>query len=163
MAERNAGPDSMGMVVIAAPPPVTSSRWVGRGPLRRNLFNSFNWLRKKLFIDYIYFIIFYPPLPTCPPQNDRMQPPLRSPTVARPPLSFPYRFRVNLVGCCMHLLIGGRLKSQRILFYLYFCLKIRWLNRLNGVLPYRYRPARHLSQTYPSDTAAFRLVVVSHH
>jgi hypothetical protein len=45
-----------------------------------------------------------------------MQPPLCSQTVARPLLSFPYRFCVNLVGCCMHLLIGGRLKSQQFFF-----------------------------------------------
>jgi hypothetical protein len=83
MAEPNARPNGMAMVLIAAPPPVTSLQWVGRGPIRRILFNSFNWLRKKLFIESINFILFYPPLPTRPPQHNQMRPPpLHSPTVA---------------------------------------------------------------------------------
>ena len=90
-------------------------------------------------------------------------PPLRSPTVAHLLLSSPYRFRANLVGCCIHSLIGGRLKPQRILFYFFFCLKIRWSKRLGGVLPHRHRPARRLSHIYPNDTADFRLVVASSH
>jgi hypothetical protein len=52
-----------------------------------------------------------------------MKPPLRSSTVARPLLSSSYCVRVNLVGCCMHSLIGGRLKPQRFLFIYYFALK----------------------------------------
>jgi hypothetical protein len=50
------------------------------------------------------------------------------------------------------------------LFYFFFCLKkIRWPKRLDGVLPYRYSPARHLSHIYPNDGVAFWLVVASSH
>jgi hypothetical protein len=76
-----------------------------------------------------------------------MQPPLHSPTVARPLLSSSYCVRVNLVGCCMHSLIGGRLKPQRILFIYYFALKS------DG--------QRCLSHIYPTDAVSFRLVVAS--
>ena len=37
--------------------------------------------------------------------------------------------------------------------------EIRWPERLDGVVPYRHRPARRLSQLYANDTADFRLVV----
>ena len=52
-----------------------------------------------------------------------MRPPLRSPTVARPLLFVHHRARDNLVGCCVQLSIGGRLKQQRILIYSFFAPK----------------------------------------
>jgi hypothetical protein len=52
--------------------------------------------------------------------NDRMPPPLRSPTVLRPLPSLAHHFRVNLVGCCVQSTIGGRLKPRRILLYSFF-------------------------------------------
>ena len=52
----------------------------------------------------------FSPLPTRPPQNNRMQPPLHSPTFARPLLIIPHRYRVCLVGCHVVSLIGGPLK-----------------------------------------------------
>ena len=57
------------------------------------------------------------------PQNDRMRPPLRSPTVVRSLQSPTHHFRVHLVGCCVHLSIGGRIKQQRILIYSFFAPK----------------------------------------
>ena len=39
------------------------------------------------------------------------------------PISSSYSVLVNLVGYCMHSLIGGRLKPQRILFIYYFASK----------------------------------------
>ena len=90
-----------------------------------------------------------------------MQHPLRFPTVARPLLSLLHHSRVNLVDCCVLWSIGGRLKPRRILFYFFFCLKIRWPKRLDGVLPYRLRPARRLSHIHPTDGVAFWLVVTS--
>ena len=92
-----------------------------------------------------------------------MQHPLRSPTVARPLLILPHHSRVNLVDCCVLWLIGSRLKPQRILFYFFFCLKIRWPKKLDGVLLYRYSPARRLFHIYPNDNVAFWLVVASSH
>jgi hypothetical protein len=44
-----------------------------------------------------------------------------------------------------------------------FLPQIRWPKRLHGVLPYRHRPARRLSQVYSNNRAAFRLVVASSH
>ena len=52
-----------------------------------------------------------------------MRPPLRSPTVVRPLLFVHHRARDNLVGCCVQLSIGGRLKQQRILIYSFFAPK----------------------------------------
>ena len=52
-----------------------------------------------------------------------MRPPLRSPTVVRSLQSLTHHFRVHLVGCCVHLSIGGRLKQQRILIYSFFAPK----------------------------------------
>ncbi len=40
-----------------------------------------------------------------------------------------------------------------------FLPEIRWPKRLDGVVPYRHRPARRLSQVNANDTADFRLVV----
>ena len=40
-----------------------------------------------------------------------------------------------------------------------FLPEIRWPERLDGVVPYRHRPARRLSQVYANDTADFWLVV----
>jgi hypothetical protein len=68
-----------------------------------------------------------------------------------------------LVGCCVKLSIGGRLKAWQILLYLFFCAEFRWLKRLHGVFPYRHRPARRLSQVFSNDRATFRLVVASSH
>jgi hypothetical protein len=63
-----------------------------------------------------------PPPNSTGPQNDRMRPPLRSPVV-RPLLFVHHRARDNLVGCCLQLSIGGRLKQQRILIYSFFAPK----------------------------------------
>ncbi len=47
-------------------------------------------------------------------------------------------------------------------FGLFFFLpEIRWPEKLDGVVPYRHRPARRLSQVYANDAAEFRLVVAS--
>ena len=54
------------------------------------------------------------------PRTIECSPPLHSPTVAHPLLSSSYCVRVNLVGCCMHSLIGGRLKQRQISLHLYF-------------------------------------------
>ena len=78
-------------------------------------------------------------------------------------ISSAHRARVNLVGCCVQSSIGGCLKPRRILLYLFFWPEFRWPKRLDSVLPYRHRPAHHLSIIYPSVTAAFQLVVVSSH
>jgi hypothetical protein len=59
--------------------------------------------------------------------------------------------------------IGGRLKPRRNSLSLFFCPEIRWKKRYDGILPYRHRPARHLSITYPNDTATIWLVVASSH
>jgi hypothetical protein len=48
MAEPFAGPGGMAMGINSRPPPATSSRWVGRGRIQRNLFNYVNRLRKKI-------------------------------------------------------------------------------------------------------------------
>ena len=53
-----------------------------------------------------------------------MRPPLRSPAVVRPLLFVHHRARDNLVGCCVQLSIGGRLKQQRILIYSFFAPKL---------------------------------------
>ena len=44
-----------------------------------------------------------------------------------------------------------------------FLPQIRWPKRLHGVLTYRHRPARRLSQVFSNDRATFRLVVASSH
>jgi hypothetical protein len=125
MAKPNARPDGMAIGISGRPTPETSSRWVGQGRLRRILFNSLNRLRKKLFIDHIYFIIFYPPLPTRPPQNDQMQPPLRSPTVASRILSLSRRARVFLVGCCIFLTRREPSKATTSFIFDFFSPSIR--------------------------------------
>jgi hypothetical protein len=119
MAEPNARPDGMAMVLIAAPPPVTSSRWVGRGPIRRILFNSFNWLRKKIFIDGIYFILFFASSKLDHVQNNHVAPPLQSPPVARPFVTLPRCARMFLVGCCLDPLSSGHFKAT-MYFIFYF-------------------------------------------
>ena len=45
--------------------------------------------------------------------------------------------------------------------YINFLPKIRWLKRLDGVLPYRYRPTRRLTYIKPTDMVACQLVVAS--
>jgi hypothetical protein len=54
------------------------------------------------------------------PQNDGFAFPQRSLTTARS-IVYPFSFSgVNVVGCCVQLLIGGRLMPRLILFYLFF-------------------------------------------
>ena len=75
-------------------------------------------------------LYFSPPSQLDCPQNDRFAFPQRSLTTARSILS-PLSFSgVNVVGCCVQSLIGGRLMPRLILFYLSFA---PYLNGRNDV------------------------------
>jgi hypothetical protein len=94
-------------------------------------------------------LYFSPPSQLDCPQNDGFAISQRSSTTARSiesPLSCS---GVNLVGCCVQSLIGGRLMPRLILFYLFFCPLTRRPKRCDSVLPHRDRPARRLPQLYP--------------
>jgi hypothetical protein len=118
----------------------------------------------KKIINYIKaFMLFYilpPPNLTGAPERSNA-PPLRSLTVARPLLFLHNRARV--VGCCVKSFTGSLLKPRQISDRLVFLLVIRWPKRCDHVLPNHLCPARRLSQINPSNTADFRLVVVSSH
>jgi hypothetical protein len=75
MAEPNARPDGMAIGISGRPTPETSLRWVGQGPIRRILFNSLSPLRKKIFIESIYFIIIYPRSRLVCPKTIKCSPP----------------------------------------------------------------------------------------
>ncbi len=85
---------------IATPPPGASSRWVGRDSWQRILLDSLNWLRKKIFIDCIYFILFFASSKLDRVQNNHVASPLWSPPVAHPFVTLPRCARGILVGCC---------------------------------------------------------------
>ena len=75
------------------------------------------------------------------------------------PPSIPRRF-----GWLLCAVVNWRLpKAMTNFAFFIFLPQIRWPKRLHGVLPYRHRPARRLSQVYSNDRAAFRLVVASSH
>ncbi len=109
------------------PPPPTNLIAMGCSTRHTKDFIQIQKLAKKIINSRFLFYNIFTTLLTRPPQNDQMQHPLRSPTVARPLLLLilPHHSRVNLVDWCVLLwLIGSRLKPQRILFYFFFCLKI---------------------------------------
>ena len=65
-------------------------------------------------------IFFSPPIQLDCPQNNGFAFPQRSSTTARSTVS-PLSFSgLNVVGCCVQSLIGGRLMPRLILFYLFF-------------------------------------------
>jgi hypothetical protein len=120
MAEPFAGPGGMAMGINSHPPPATSSRWVGQGRIRRNLFNYVNWLRKKKFSEGIYFILFFNLLKLEHPQNGQIVPPLRSPTVVPRVPSFPCCARMFLVGCCVLFVVWRPRKATTYFILLIF-------------------------------------------
>ena len=65
----------------------------------------------------IYFILYSPPSQLDRPQNNQILFPLHFLPVSRPVLSLPHLSLVNLLGCCVQLLIGGCLKPRQISFY----------------------------------------------
>jgi hypothetical protein len=125
MAKPNARPDSMAIGISGRPIPETSLRWVGQGPIRRILFNSLKPLRKKIFIESIYFILFFALSELDHVRNDHVASPLRSPPVAHPFVTLPRCAHMFLVGCCVVLLSGGHFKATTYFIFLFHSPSIR--------------------------------------
>jgi hypothetical protein len=85
--------------------------------------------------------------------------PRRSRILSYPPPSIKHKF-----GWLLRAVVDWRPpKATTNFVILIFCPEFRWPKRLNSILPYRRRPAHHLSVLYCNVTAAFWLVVVYSH
>jgi hypothetical protein len=109
-------------------------------------------------------ILFYfsPPSQLDRPQYDGFAFPLHSLTFSRSILSHCSRSSMYLVGCCIQLLIGGRLKPRWILFYFYFALQFDGRNDETAYSPIVIALWAVLPH-HPIVVANFWLVVVSPH
>jgi hypothetical protein len=149
MAEPNARPDGMAIGISGRPTPETSSRWVGRGHLRRVLFNSLNRLRKKNIYWIHLFYIILAPLPTRPPQNDQMHPPpfvpRRSRLISYPSPVAPAYFWLVVAS---FELVRSHLRPRRVFFLFFFLLRFDARFR-ETTPPHTFRPGRVSSPTSP--------------
>ena len=93
-------------------------------------------------------LYFSPPSQLDCPQNDGFAFSQRSSTTARSIVSPLSCSGVNLVGCCVQSLIGGRLMPFNFVLFI-FCPLTRRPKRCDSVLPHRDRTASRLPQLYP--------------
>jgi hypothetical protein len=123
-AERRVKSSGMDMVINSCPP--CPGNLIAMGCSTRHAKDIIQILKpaKKIInlMKASIFLYFSPPSQLDCPQNDgfAFPQPQRSSTTARSivsPLSFS---GVNVVGCCVQSLIGGRLMPRLILFYLFF-------------------------------------------
>ncbi len=118
-----------------------------------------NQSRKNLISELIHFILVFYYAPTWSPQNWLNPAPLTSPpgcVSCTIPLCHAC---VILVGCCVNLTSGGRLRPWHILFYLFFCHLICRPKRRQKPHPYALLQLCLVLITPPTLDTVFWLVV----